>query len=219
LGVLPGGMRQISTSKGCRSFRSVDCGLRPSSSETSLPKPTNLPLGEDQASSCILSVLTFRISSSNSLSAPARSAIARDRQVAIRRQLLPVNECYSFIPHGEYVSSNGHNGHACPLPLHCKLWEFLRAGCHDERIKCQESSLSSSHVVNSMRSAPVKNSTLRLISAFEKILSPNRKGSIMNLTPACKRVDGDLGLEVAVCVLQAGYLPISCEIGDRFSKC
>ena len=48
---LPGGMRQISTSKGCRSFRSVDCGLRPNASEISLPAPANFPLGEDQVSS------------------------------------------------------------------------------------------------------------------------------------------------------------------------
>src|SRR5882672_6166871 len=50
-------MRTISTSKGCRSIKSVDCGLRPSASETSLPAPTNFPLGEDQGSSA--SALVF----------------------------------------------------------------------------------------------------------------------------------------------------------------
>src|SRR6267142_2578698 len=44
-------MRTISTSKGCRSLKSVDCGLRPNASETSLPEPTNFPLGEDHVSS------------------------------------------------------------------------------------------------------------------------------------------------------------------------
>src|ERR1035441_5177901 len=56
-------MRQISTSKGWRSLRSVDCGLRPNSSETSLPAPTNFPLGEDQVTSAMSFVLIFRIGS------------------------------------------------------------------------------------------------------------------------------------------------------------
>jgi len=46
-----GVMRTISISKGCRSLRSVDCGLRPNASETSLPAPANFPLGDDQVSS------------------------------------------------------------------------------------------------------------------------------------------------------------------------
>src|SRR5882724_8905938 len=56
-------MRKISTSKGCRSIRSVDRGLRPNASETCLPAPTNFPLGEDQLSSAIWLVLTLRIRS------------------------------------------------------------------------------------------------------------------------------------------------------------
>lgn len=39
----------------------MERGLRPSSSETCFPKPTNLAFGEDQASSGILFVLTLRI--------------------------------------------------------------------------------------------------------------------------------------------------------------
>src|SRR2546427_10948661 len=54
-------MRQISTSKGCRSLRSVDWGLRPKASEISLPAPTNFPFGEVQDSSTISFVLTLRI--------------------------------------------------------------------------------------------------------------------------------------------------------------
>jgi len=54
-------MRQISMSNGCRSFKSVDCGLRPSSSEISLPAPANFPLGEDQVISTTSFVLTLRI--------------------------------------------------------------------------------------------------------------------------------------------------------------
>src|SRR5438445_10864435 len=60
-------MRKISTSKGCRSFKSVDCGLRPSSSEISLPAPANFPLGEDQVISVILVVLTLFMVKSNAL--------------------------------------------------------------------------------------------------------------------------------------------------------
>src|SRR4030088_21379 len=56
-------MRKISTSKGCRSSRSVDRGLRPNASETCLPAPTNFPLGEDQLYSAIWLVLTLRIRS------------------------------------------------------------------------------------------------------------------------------------------------------------
>src|SRR5437667_6356664 len=44
-------MRRISTSNGCRSFKSIDCGLRPSASETLLLAPLNFPLGEVQGSS------------------------------------------------------------------------------------------------------------------------------------------------------------------------
>src|SRR5882672_812003 len=54
-------MRRISTSKGCRSFKSVERGLRPNASETSLPAPANFPLGEDQDSSTMLFVLTLSI--------------------------------------------------------------------------------------------------------------------------------------------------------------
>src|SRR5260370_13863003 len=54
-------MRKISTSNGCRSMRSVDDGLRPNASETCLPAPANFPLGEDQLSSTMASVLTLRI--------------------------------------------------------------------------------------------------------------------------------------------------------------
>src|SRR5579872_2015824 len=52
-------MRTISTSKGCRSFRSMDWGLRPNASETPLPAPANLPLGEDQVSSARWLVFIF----------------------------------------------------------------------------------------------------------------------------------------------------------------
>src|SRR5437660_11067356 len=41
------------------SFRSVDSGLRPSSSEISLPAPTNFPFGDDQVTSTIFVVLTL----------------------------------------------------------------------------------------------------------------------------------------------------------------
>src|SRR5438105_4553145 len=54
-------MRQISTSNGCRSLRSVESGLRPNSSEISLPAPTNLPLGDDHGISTMSFVLTLRI--------------------------------------------------------------------------------------------------------------------------------------------------------------
>src|SRR5260221_11241360 len=48
-------------SKGCRSLRSVENGLRPNASETCLPAPANLPFGEDQISSSMLLVFTFSI--------------------------------------------------------------------------------------------------------------------------------------------------------------
>src|SRR5438094_2064581 len=54
-------MRRISTSNGCRSFKSVDCGLRPRASETLLLAPANIPFGEDQGSSASLLVLIFSI--------------------------------------------------------------------------------------------------------------------------------------------------------------
>src|SRR5437660_2278807 len=54
-------MRTISTSKGCRSFRSVDCGLRPNASETCLPAPANFPLGEVQVSSISSLIFTLRM--------------------------------------------------------------------------------------------------------------------------------------------------------------
>src|SRR4051794_18512374 len=54
-------MRQISTSNGCRSFKSVDRGFRPNSSETSLPEPANFPFGDDQLTSAMSFVLTLRI--------------------------------------------------------------------------------------------------------------------------------------------------------------
>src|SRR6266498_357076 len=38
----------ISTSNGWRSIRSVECGLRPSASEISLPAPANFPFGDDE---------------------------------------------------------------------------------------------------------------------------------------------------------------------------
>jgi hypothetical protein len=71
-------MRQISTSNGCRSFRSVDLGLRPSSSDTCFPKPTNFPLGEDQASYVMLFKLTLRI-----VNECKRSALRRKRSAAV----------------------------------------------------------------------------------------------------------------------------------------
>src|SRR2546430_12257577 len=52
-------MRRISTSNGCRSFKSVDCGLRPRASETLLLAPANFPFGEDQDSSANLLELIF----------------------------------------------------------------------------------------------------------------------------------------------------------------
>jgi hypothetical protein len=54
-------MRQISTSNGCRSFKSVESGFRPSSSEISLPAPMISPSGDDQVNSAILAVLTLSI--------------------------------------------------------------------------------------------------------------------------------------------------------------
>ena len=57
----PSGIRKISTSKGCRSFKSVESGFRPSSSEISLPAPTNFPFGDDQVTSTIFVVLTLRM--------------------------------------------------------------------------------------------------------------------------------------------------------------
>src|SRR5207249_12221392 len=54
-------MRQISTSNGCRSFKSVESGFRPSSSEISLPAPMISPFGDDQVNSAILVVLTLSI--------------------------------------------------------------------------------------------------------------------------------------------------------------
>src|SRR5438552_17547890 len=52
-------MRRISTSNGCRSFESVDCGLRPRASETLLLAPTNFPFVEDQGYSANWLVLIF----------------------------------------------------------------------------------------------------------------------------------------------------------------
>src|SRR5437016_14653332 len=60
-GAFPGGIRKISTSKGCRSLRSVDSGLRPNASEISLPAPLNFPFGEDHVSSAIFVVFTLCI--------------------------------------------------------------------------------------------------------------------------------------------------------------
>src|SRR5437667_107087 len=54
-------MRQISTSNGWRSLRSVDSGLRPNASEISLPAPLNFPFGEDHVSSAIFDVEILRI--------------------------------------------------------------------------------------------------------------------------------------------------------------
>src|SRR5260221_5432845 len=54
-------MRQISTSNGCRSFRSVDVGLRPNDSEICLPEPPNFPFGDDQVRSIISFVFTLFI--------------------------------------------------------------------------------------------------------------------------------------------------------------
>src|SRR5579859_6131622 len=73
-------MRQISTSKGWRSINSVDCGLRPNSSETCLPKPTNFPLGNDQDSSDMLFVLTLRILGMLSLRPGRQESFARPRK-------------------------------------------------------------------------------------------------------------------------------------------
>src|ERR1039457_1070018 len=52
-------MRQISTSKGCRSLRSVENGCLPNASETCLPAPTNFPFGEDQDNSVKSFVFTL----------------------------------------------------------------------------------------------------------------------------------------------------------------
>src|SRR2546428_12126676 len=54
-------MRRISTSNGCRSFKSVDCGLRPRASETLLLAPANFPFGEIQGSSANWLELIFII--------------------------------------------------------------------------------------------------------------------------------------------------------------
>src|ERR1700730_8368779 len=58
---MPGKMRQISTSNGCLSFRSLDSGLRPTATEISLLAPPNFPFGEDQDSSGISLVLILRM--------------------------------------------------------------------------------------------------------------------------------------------------------------
>lgn len=57
----------ISTSKGCRSIKSVDSGLRPKASEISLPAPENFPLGDDQENSSMSLVFILRNSDSLSL--------------------------------------------------------------------------------------------------------------------------------------------------------
>src|SRR5438046_1593502 len=64
-------MRTISTSNGCRSFKSVDCALRPKASETSLPASVSLPLGEVQDASASLLVFTVFIGSGVDESSPA----------------------------------------------------------------------------------------------------------------------------------------------------
>src|SRR5437773_912002 len=72
-------MRTISTSKGCRSFRSVDCGLRPNASETCLPAPLNFPFGEDHVSS--VNSLVFTLSMSAKLGTQA--GLARYKVLAL----------------------------------------------------------------------------------------------------------------------------------------
>src|SRR5215208_7053281 len=57
-------MRHISTSNGWRSFKSVECGLRPNASEISLPAPANFPFGDDHVTSTISVVLTLCIAKS-----------------------------------------------------------------------------------------------------------------------------------------------------------
>jgi len=47
--------------EGCRSFKSVESGFRPSSSEISLPVPMISPSGDDQVNSAILAVLALSI--------------------------------------------------------------------------------------------------------------------------------------------------------------
>src|SRR6516162_4380527 len=54
-------MRQISISNGCRSFRSLDSGLRPNATEISLLAPPNFPFGEVHDSSAISFMLILRI--------------------------------------------------------------------------------------------------------------------------------------------------------------
>src|ERR1051325_4725617 len=61
IGSLPRRNTQNSTSKGCRSLRSVDSGLRPNASEISLPAPLYFPFGEVHVNSAIFVVLTLCI--------------------------------------------------------------------------------------------------------------------------------------------------------------
>src|SRR5262245_54308572 len=55
-------MRRISTSKGCRSSRFIDFGIRPRASEISLLAPLNFPFGEVHVNSSSSWVLTIFMS-------------------------------------------------------------------------------------------------------------------------------------------------------------
>ncbi len=54
-------MRHISTSNGCRSLRSVNCGLRPNASEISFPALLNFPFGDAHVTSAMSLVLILRM--------------------------------------------------------------------------------------------------------------------------------------------------------------
>src|SRR5258706_12803739 len=89
----PGGIRKISTSKGCRSLRSVDSGLRPNASEISLPAPLNFPFGEHHVSSAIFVVLTLFISEVVNAKRKPREAAAKDSRMQFER-----NGCLPLAP-------------------------------------------------------------------------------------------------------------------------
>src|SRR2546430_1537267 len=112
-------MRTISTSKGCRSFKSVDCGLRPNASETSLPAPANFPLGEDHVSSASRFVFIFFVGFRRS-GPPLRSCAA------------PVSEVISprrFSHTQSWAGNRTDCDRAAPVGLEL-LYRFL--GCENQ---------------------------------------------------------------------------------------
>jgi hypothetical protein len=93
--VFPGGIRQSSISNGCRSFKSLDSGLRPNAMETSLLTPPNVPLGEAQGCSLTSLRLLLRIGlgfASRRMDNQSRQdAILRLEDAAMQRQCFRVH--------------------------------------------------------------------------------------------------------------------------------